>query len=117
MKKLLLAAFLLTGCAHSYSAGGHVTDACEQTTDARAPGYTIYVCPRPFPSKQAALQGKDCAFALGEGSRAKGPYVPCGWTDGFTDKAAKEVFVYDTFLPENLEHELLHVQGRIGDDQ
>jgi hypothetical protein len=117
MKKLLAALFLMSGCATTYSAGGHVTDGCDATTDSRAPGYSIYVCHRPFPSQWAAYNGKDKSQATREASSAKGPFIPAGWTDGFTDRAHQEIFVYDVFLPENFEHELRHVRGEIRDSE
>jgi len=119
MKKLTILLVLAAGCATVPSPGGHETIACQRYVDDRAPGYTVYVCPRPFPSKRSALNdsGLGCANSTHEASGAKGPYTPCGWTVGYTDKVAKEIFVYDVFLPENLEHELLHAQGKIGDDQ
>ena len=113
MKKLSLLA-LLAGCATVPSPGGHETIACQRYVDDRAPDYTIYSCPRPFP--RARPNGVNCAFSTREGSDAKGPYIPCGWTRGFTDLKAKEIFVWDVEGAEALDHEIEHAQGRIHED-
>jgi hypothetical protein len=120
MKRLISIAVLsLTACATTYSAGGHVTDACEvvKVNDPRAEGYTIYSCPRPFPRRGMSANTADCSRATREASGAHGPLVPCGWTRGFTDKQAHEIFIYDVFFSETLEHELLHATNRIHDDE
>ncbi len=119
MKTPILSAFLLlAGCATTYSAGGHVTDACEivKVSDPRLAGYTVYSCPRPF-AGGPVYGGRGCADATREASNAKGPLRPCGWSMGFTDKANKEVFAWDVYLPEILEHEALHASGQIRDDE
>lgn len=113
-RSLLAAALLFTGCATTFSAGGHVTDGCTQYIDPRVPEYKVYGCLRPFPSQQRALKGENCSWEVYAWRGAHGPTVGCGWTAGFTDKQSREIFFYEVF-PEALDHEILHAKGLIDD--
>ena len=116
MKKLAML-MLLSGCATTYSAGGHVTDGCREVrvTDARADGFKVYACLRPFPSQARTLRGEACPSEAWAWRSVHGPTVPCGWTAGFTDKATREIFFYEVMGTEVLEHELQHAAGQIAD--
>jgi hypothetical protein len=115
----LLAALvvLAAGCASVPTPGGHEAIACQAHTDDRlGPSWTVYVCPRPFAVH--AHRHTSCAYATLEPSSKPYPaQAPCGWVRGFTDRHAREVFVWDQAMPEVLDHELRHVRREIRDDE
>lgn len=108
---------LLAGCASVPSPGGHETIACHvvPVSDPRAAGYTVYSCPRPF--AVAHYRDSGCEKSTRQPSGAKGPYTPCGWVNGFIDRRAREIFVWDLNFSDTLEHELQHAALQISDDR
>jgi hypothetical protein len=77
-------------------------------------GWKVMECAHPFAVPSGNPTG--CQNATREASGAHGPLLPCGWVRGYTDRAARTVYVWELY-PEVLDHERLHVLNAIAEDR